>query len=135
MGCRSGPIRVASSSDAIDRPRREVFLEQPLAATADLHQAGELELQPSDAGARRTADKEQLTPRQAEGFLLSSRPIQSLCLSRTPRYGFRRSLKTAALPSADIRLFGEPRLDQRLIRNVALVGGDLDAFQKRNRQA
>ena len=124
-----------SSSDAIGRPRREVFLEQPLAATADLHQAVELELQPSDAGARRTADKEQLTPRQAEGFLLSSRPIQSLCLSRTPRYGFRWSLKTAALPSADIRLFGEPRLDQRLIRNVALVGGNLDPFQKRNRQA
>ena len=124
---------MASSSDAIGRPRREVFLEQPLTATADLHQAVEQELQPSDAGARRTADKEQLTPRQAEGFLLSSRPIQSLCLSGTPRYGFRRSLKTAALPSADIRLFGEPRLDQRLIRNVALVGGNLDAFQKRNR--
>ena len=124
---------MASSSDAIGRPRREVFLEQPLAATADLHQAVEQELQPSDAGARRTADKEQLTPRQAEGFLLSSRPIQSLCLSGTPRYGFRWSLKTAALPSAAIRLFGEPRLDERLIRNVALVGGNLDAFQKRNR--
>jgi hypothetical protein len=34
-----------------------------------------------------------------------------------------------ALPSADLRLFGEPGLDQRLIRNVALVGGYLEAFR------
>ena len=55
-----------------------------------------------------------------------------------PRVRRPREAGTQNLPlalSAEIRLFREPRLDQRLIRNVALVGGDLDALQERNRQA
>ena len=31
-------------------------------------------------------------------------------------------------------LFGQPHLDQRLIRHVALVGGDLDLLQQAQRQ-
>jgi hypothetical protein len=30
-----------------------------------------------------------------------------------------------------IALFGEPGLDQRLVRRVAFIGGDLDPFQQR----
>jgi hypothetical protein len=37
--------------------------------------------------------------------------------------------------SARSHFFGEPSLDQRLIRHVALVGGNLDALKKRHRQA
>jgi drug/metabolite transporter (DMT)-like permease len=38
-------------------------------------------------------------------------------------------------PSARVELFGEPGLDQRLIGNVALVGGHLDPLEQAHRQA
>ena len=52
----------------------KVSLEQSLAAAADIGMAVEQMLQPCCAGPRRTADKEQLPPRQAEQFGLMLDP-------------------------------------------------------------
>ena len=39
-----------------------------------------------------------------------------------------------ALRSALLDLFGQPHFDQRLVGDIALVGGDLDPFQQGHRQ-